>query len=176
MAGRFRTPCKFFLQGQCRNGDACKFSHERPFSGRASSGRSGESARSNGNGPFGDNNSRRNTFGGGARGGSSPFGGGTGASSGASGAASDTVRLATIEELRNPSLWPLSGFAVNKALPNVVGGDLSAEEVRWEAYEQLKSTGNCTQHLQKVQTLIAESRNQRERVAAALDDPKQSSS
>ncbi|GLD97278.1 hypothetical protein PINS_up005961 [Pythium insidiosum] len=121
MSGRFRPPCRFFLQGQCRNGDSCKFSHERPFSGRASSGRANagnDSARSNGGGgPFGDSSNRRSSFGGGARGGgSNPFGGGSAASSGATGPASDTVRLATIEELRNPSLWPLSGFAVNKAV------------------------------------------------------------
>lgn len=105
--GRFRPPCKFFLQGTCRNGDSCRFNHEAPFGG-------------GGGGNRNQQQNTRNVFGGNS---SSGFGGNGGATGGGAASAAaagstmtDATRSVAIEELRVPPLWELSGFSVTKGV------------------------------------------------------------
>ncbi|CEG42652.1 Nuclear pore complex, Nup98 component (sc Nup145/Nup100/Nup116) [Plasmopara halstedii] len=140
--GGYMKPCKFFLRGSCRNGLNCRFSHES--NGQRSNGASGG---------FGSQ--------------TSPFGnnGVTSVSK-----TQETRRAIAIEELKLPSIWPLSGFAVAEGLPSIVTGDISPEEARWEAYQEIKSSGSCIQSTQKLQALAAEQQNQRRRVVSLLEN------
>ncbi|KAG6954302.1 hypothetical protein JG688_00012435, partial [Phytophthora aleatoria] len=148
--GGYVKPCKFFLQGTCRNGNNCRFSHDS-FSGNGN-------PNNGNNGGFGSQSP-------------SPFGNNGSSTTGTQGVAmTESGRALAIEELKNPPIWPLSGFAVSKGLPSVVAGDMSAEEARWEAYQELKTSGNCMQSTQKLQTLAAEQQNQRQRVVSLLEN------
>ena len=98
---RFVKPCRFFLQGNCRNGSSCKFSHEMPFSGRTN----GNANANNSSNPFGapprshtNHNGHNNSNG------------------NSSEHVNETVRQTLVSELQNPSMWPLSGFAACKAV------------------------------------------------------------
>ncbi|CAH0488375.1 unnamed protein product [Peronospora farinosa] len=143
--------CKFFRQGTCRNGNKCRFSHET----------------------FGNNdgNCNRNTGGGFGSQSQSPFGKNENTLSTTQGVTmTESGRTLTIEELQHPPIWPLSGFAVFKGLPSIVTGDVSCEEARWEAYQELKASGNCIQSMQKFQALAAEKQTQRQRVIWLLEN------
>lgn len=52
-----------------------------------------------------------------------------------------------------------------------MNGDLSPEELRWEAYTEIKATGACPQHMQRMQSLRGEMQRQKEQVVAALGNP-----
>ena len=52
-----------------------------------------------------------------------------------------------------------------------MNGDVSSEEARWEAYQELKATGSCVQHQQRMQMLQSEQQRQRQQVVAALENP-----
>jgi hypothetical protein len=49
-----------------------------------------------------------------------------------------------------------------------VGGDWSCEEMRWEAYAEIKATGSCAQAAQRLNALAAEKQAQRQQVLALL--------
>lgn len=49
-------------------------------------------------------------------------------------------------------------------------GDLSPEEVHWEAYQELKATGNVLATHQKLQTLRAEKQRERAYVVSLLEN------
>uniref|UniRef100_A0AAV1TD47 C3H1-type domain-containing protein n=1 Tax=Peronospora matthiolae TaxID=2874970 RepID=A0AAV1TD47_9STRA len=134
----YAKPCKFFLQGTCRNGNHCRFAHDV----------SGNRDRTSGS--FGVQSSQSMTTQGGTM--------------------TEAGRALAIEELRHPPMWPLSGFAVTKGLPSVVTGDVSCEEARWEAYQELKASGSCMQSKQKLQALAAEQQTQRQRILSLLED------
>ncbi|KAI9993857.1 hypothetical protein PInf_016378 [Phytophthora infestans] len=126
--GGYVKPCKFFLQGTCRNGNNCRFSHDA----------------------FGSNGNRNNGSSGGFGSQSqSPFGNNGNSTSSTQGVTmTESGRALAIEELKAPPIWPLSGFAVAKGLPSVVGGDST----------------------QKLQTLAAEQQNHRQRIVSLLEN------
>jgi hypothetical protein len=95
--GGYVKPCKFFLQGTCRNGNNCRFSHEAFGSGNGNNG--------GGNGFQSQSQA------------ASPFGGGANSASSVQGVAmTEAGRTLAVEELRHPPIWPLSGFAVSKGV------------------------------------------------------------
>lgn len=51
-------------------------------------------------------------------------------------------------------------------------GDFSYEEMRWEAYEEIKATGNCVQAAQRLNALAAEKHAQRQQVLSLLQNQK----
>jgi hypothetical protein len=44
------------------------------------------------------------------------------------------------------AVWPISCYAYEKYIENQITGDVSPEELRWEAYNQMKS-GNIAQYV-----------------------------
>lgn len=131
MAGRASsTPCKFYAQGNCRFGASCRFSHDSQGARGGRGGFSGSGGSGSARNPFGGGGGSSG-FGGGSGGfggGNGGFGGGNGGFGGGSGAnpfggaaaagvaMTDASRKLAVDELQQPPLWPLSGFAVAKGV------------------------------------------------------------
>lgn len=57
-------------------------------------------------------------------------------------------------------------------LPYAVKGDLSPEELRWEAYREIQHTGACVHYTQRIQALRAEAQRKKELIIDLLWKPK----
>lgn len=57
-------------------------------------------------------------------------------------------------------------------LPYAVKGDLSPEEIRWEAYSEIQHTGACVHYTQRIQALRAEAQRKKELIVDLLWKPK----
>lgn len=60
---------------------------------------------------------------------------------------------ADMEEWKKSNMWPLSCYTYSRETPCLPGfGDVSPEELRWEAY-QAKASGDSQQYLKSVSQL-----------------------
>ncbi|CCI48527.1 unnamed protein product [Albugo candida] len=75
-----------------------------------------------------------------------------------------------INELSSSILYPYSGFAVDRGLPNAVDDDLSPEEIRFVAYEQIKLSGSCIAQTQSLQELLRLKQQQKSQVIALMKE------
>ncbi len=59
--------------------------------------------------------------------------------------------LATMKEdfgAFSNGVWPFTSYGFDKGQPSLMPGDLSPDELRWQAYQQLQKTpGNLTSHV-----------------------------
>jgi len=59
-------------------------------------------------------------------------------------------------------LWPFTCYGYEKGIPCDITGDISPEELRFEAYNQLKQFGNIQQHTQMVNSLAQQMQSKRQ--------------
>jgi hypothetical protein len=226
-----KPPCKYWQQGNCRNGNRCKFAHVGPSGGGGGGQQQGGFGNSNqtqnrfgafngnqggnnnynsggnsnynnqsgnnnwnnnrgqGNNNYNNNrnqggnnnwnNNRNNNQGGGYnnnrnnnQGGNNNWNnnrgqGGNNYQGGNNNQEPQKDYPATILEDLSVNLWPFSCYGPDADFPNLISGDYSFEEMRWEALKEFKTKGSLVQYNQTVANMFNEAQQKKQQAIQA---------
>jgi hypothetical protein len=79
----------------------------------------------------------------------------------------DNINRATILEDLSVNLWPFSCYGPDADFPNLISGDYSFEEMRWEALKEFKTKGSLVQYNQTVANMFNEAQQKKQQAIQA---------
>jgi hypothetical protein len=144
--------CKYWLQGSCRFGRDCKFLHpkDNQLSANTIQQPGGFASSKNTFATLAQqNNSHKHAA--------------------STQPTKEQIRTSIIQDLQTLPIWPFTCYSYDKNTPLLITGDVSPEELRYIAYDQVKKTGNLNQYHATVAQLKADADNKRKQLMSKPD-------